>query len=188
MRPHCEAVPMPRHVISRGAHSVRPHSMAIRVPMNSICTPRRGERPVAYRGHVSVKPGPSLRACGARPSAGWPSHGDKALRGQSGGRREGRFSRRDALCASALQGLARATAFHRATWVAGWPWPKGDMPRSSSWHPSGRAEPAPCILCMSTKYPGYVSTTYTLEYPAPPPYQYPSTPLPLPSTYPQREG
>jgi hypothetical protein len=77
------------------------------------------------------------------PLRGWPSHGEKALRGQSGGRREGRFSRRDALCASALQGLARATAFHRATWVAGWPWPKGDMPRSSSWHPSGRAEPAP---------------------------------------------
>ena len=54
-----------------GAHSVRPPGKATRMPMNCICTPRRGERPVAYRGHVSVKPGPSLRACGARPSAGW---------------------------------------------------------------------------------------------------------------------
>ncbi len=74
-----------------GAHSVRPHSMAIRVPMNSICTPRRGERPVAYRGHVSVKPGPSLRACGARPSAGWAIQARTALRGKPGDGAEGGF-------------------------------------------------------------------------------------------------
>ncbi len=53
-----------------------------------------------------------MRACGARPSAGWPRDRDKAFRGQTRGRREGRFSRRDALCASALQGRTRAEAFH----------------------------------------------------------------------------
>jgi len=56
--------------------------------------------------------GSSLRACGARPSAKWPSDGEKAFRGQTGGRREGRFSRWDALCASVLQGRTRAEAFH----------------------------------------------------------------------------
>jgi len=100
-----------------------------------------GGLPVAQSWNVLVKPMVSLRACGARPSARWPSDGDKALRGQSGGRREGRFSRRDALCASALQGLARATAFHRATWVAGWPWPNGDMPRSNRCLPPGVGSP-----------------------------------------------
>jgi hypothetical protein len=58
-------------------------------------------KPGHPRGYVSVKPGPSLRACGARPSAGWPSEGEKALRGQTRRWRERRFSRRDALCASA---------------------------------------------------------------------------------------
>jgi len=42
---------------------------------------RIGEKPVAQRGHASIKPGLSLRACGARPSAGglaqhgWPRGG-----------------------------------------------------------------------------------------------------------------
>jgi len=42
--------------------------------------------------HASVEPVFSLRACGARPSAKWPSDGEKAFRGQTGGRCEGRFS------------------------------------------------------------------------------------------------
>jgi hypothetical protein len=39
------------------------------------------------------------------------------------GRRRGggRFSRRDALCASALQGLTHAEAFHYTIWVDRWP-------------------------------------------------------------------
>jgi hypothetical protein len=49
-----------------------------------------------------------LRACGARPSAGRPSDGEKALRGQTRRWRERRFSRRDALCASALRGPTNA--------------------------------------------------------------------------------
>jgi hypothetical protein len=60
-----------------------------------------GEKPGHPRGYVSVKPVPSLRACGARPFAGRPSEGEKALRGQTRRWRERRFSRRDALCASA---------------------------------------------------------------------------------------
>jgi len=50
-----------------------------------------GGLPVAQSWNVLVKPMVSLRACGARPSARLPSDGEKALRGQSGGRREGGF-------------------------------------------------------------------------------------------------
>jgi len=53
-----------------------------------------------------------LRACRARPSARWPSDGDKAFRGQTGGQCEGRFSRRDALCASVWYGRPNVEAFH----------------------------------------------------------------------------
>ena len=62
--------------------------------------------------HASVEPVFSLRACGARPSAKWPRDRDKAFRGQTGGRREGRFSRRDAVSAPGLQGRTSAVAFH----------------------------------------------------------------------------
>jgi hypothetical protein len=53
-----------------GTHSVRPCGRAPRMPRHCISTRCRGQRPVAYRAHASVKPVPSLRACGARPSAG----------------------------------------------------------------------------------------------------------------------
>jgi len=62
--------------------------------------------------HASVEPVFSLRACGARPSAKWPRDRDKAFRGQTGGRREGRFSRRDALCASVWYRRPNVEAFH----------------------------------------------------------------------------
>jgi hypothetical protein len=39
--------------------------------------------PVARWRHASVNPTPSRRACGARPSAKWPSDAKNALRGQS---------------------------------------------------------------------------------------------------------
>jgi hypothetical protein len=52
-----------------------------------------------------------LRACGARPSRG-ASRGEMALRRKARGSRERRFSRRDALCASAWQGRAQAGASH----------------------------------------------------------------------------
>jgi hypothetical protein len=76
---------------SRRGALCAPPGKATRMPMNCICTPRRGERPVAYRGHVSVKPGPSLRACGARPSAGWAIQARTALRGKPGDGAEGGF-------------------------------------------------------------------------------------------------
>ena len=62
--------------------------------------------------HASVEPVFSLRACGARPSAKWPRDRDKAFRGQTGGRCEGRFSRRGALCAPVLQGRTHSNDFH----------------------------------------------------------------------------
>jgi hypothetical protein len=62
--------------------------------------------------HASVEPVFSLRACGARPSAEWPRDRDKAFRGQTRGRCEGRFSRRDALCASVWYGRPNVEAFH----------------------------------------------------------------------------
>jgi hypothetical protein len=103
-----------------------------------------GEKPGHPRGYVSVKPGPSLRACGARPFAGGPSEGEKALRGQTRRWRERRFSRRDALCASALQGRTRAEAFHFHPMMR----PEasalpGTCLGQASAFLSGRAEPAP---------------------------------------------
>jgi len=64
------------------------------------------------RGHVSIEPVLSLGTCGARPSAKWPRDRDKAFRGQTGGRREGRFSRRGALCAPVWYGRPNVEAFH----------------------------------------------------------------------------
>jgi hypothetical protein len=52
---------------------VRPRRTAFRMPGHFIPTRCVGERPAAYRPHASVKPVPSLRACGARPSAGGQS-------------------------------------------------------------------------------------------------------------------
>jgi len=57
---------------------VRPNQcQGISFPPHALKIP-----PVAYRPHASVKPVPSLRACGARPSAKWPSDAKKALRGK----------------------------------------------------------------------------------------------------------
>jgi len=56
---------------------------------------------------------------------------------------EGWFSRRGAVSAPGWQGRTHSKAFHYPRWVAGWPWPNGDMPRSSRSLPHGRAEPAP---------------------------------------------
>jgi hypothetical protein len=70
---------------------VRPLSMAKRVPRHSVFT--------RWPGGVGSPTGTCLdqarcfplRACGARPSAGGPSEGEKALRGQTRGWREKRF-------------------------------------------------------------------------------------------------
>jgi len=56
-----------------GTHSVRPRGKAIRKPRHYILTGWVDDKAVAKRAHASVKPRPSLRACGARPSAGRPT-------------------------------------------------------------------------------------------------------------------
>jgi len=57
-----------------GTHSVRPRGEAVCKSGHSIPTGWVDDKAVAKRAHASVKPRPSLRACGARPSAGgYPS-------------------------------------------------------------------------------------------------------------------
>jgi len=69
---------------------------------------------------------------------------DRSPSGQSPQMARKAVSRRDALCASALQGRTRAEAFHFHPVMrqeAGWR--TGHMPRSSASPPCGRGEPAP---------------------------------------------
>jgi hypothetical protein len=66
-----------------GTHSVRPRIRVGRKPGHNIIIKGAIERPVAQWGGPSVQAKPYLRACGARPSAGRPSDGEKALRGQT---------------------------------------------------------------------------------------------------------
>ena len=73
-----------------GTHSVRPRRTAFRMPGHFIPTRCVGERPAAYRPHASVKPVPSLRACGARPSER-VSRCETALRGSAGDDAKGDF-------------------------------------------------------------------------------------------------
>jgi hypothetical protein len=103
---------------------------------------RVGERPVAEWGDISVGVMPSSRACRARPSEGGQP-GSDGLAGKTRGQREGRFSRRDALCASEMQGRTEAEAQHDDRGQKNAWWPRGHMPRSSASVPLGRAEPAP---------------------------------------------
>ena len=91
MRPRGKAKGEPRHFVTGNGWS-------------------RDRRP--NKDGVSAKPGPSLRACGARPSAWGPVQGKLALWGKAprlGGRG---FSRRGALCAPAWQGRTQTEAFH----------------------------------------------------------------------------
>jgi hypothetical protein len=103
---------------------------------------RVGERPVAEWGDISVGVMPSSRACRARPSEGGQP-GSDGLAGKTRGQREGRFSRRDALCASEMQARTEAEAQHDDRGQKNAWWPRGHMPRSSASVPLGRAEPAP---------------------------------------------
>ena len=138
-----KAVDKAKGVFLGGTRSPRPRCKAGRKPGRVTLTDglARGSRP--KRGDIRFSVMPPLRACGARPSARWPSDGEKAFQGQTRGWRERRFSRRDAVSASALQGRTRAEAFHFHPVMrqeAGWR--TGHMPRSSASPPCGRAEPA----------------------------------------------
>ena len=65
---------------------------------------------MAHRGHVWARPMPPLRACGARPSAGWMLRGETAL-GEKGPKiGEGRFSRRGAVSAPGRYGRTNGKA------------------------------------------------------------------------------
>ena len=124
----------------------------------------------------------SLPLQGARSNGRWPSGerpGDNADGGFLGGARSPRPD---------CDAVRKPRHVIIADELARGGSPSGDMPRLYPGHFCGRAEPAPCILRTSTKYPGYVSTTYTLEYPVPPRTSTPVPPLPLPSTYPPEGG
>jgi hypothetical protein len=104
-------------------------SMAKRVPRDSVFTGWPDDEPVAQGPHASVKPDAFL--CGrAEPAPpGEAIESEVASRGKARGWRERRFSRRDALCASAWHGqtCAEEFPFHgmaRRGRVA-----HGDMPR-----------------------------------------------------------
>jgi hypothetical protein len=111
---------------------VRPLSMAKRLPRDSVFTGWPGEAWSPTGTCLDQARCFPLRACGARPSAEWTIPARMALRGRARKSRERRFSRRDALCASASQGPTNAKAFRfypLMTQEAGWP--TGHMPRSS---------------------------------------------------------
>jgi len=100
--------------------------------------------PQSKRGMLGLARCFPLRACGARPFAGRPSEGEKALRGQTRRWRERRFSRRDALCASAYHGQTCAEGFRSPRHAQARSLvTHGDMSRSSQGPLCGRAEPAP---------------------------------------------
>jgi hypothetical protein len=84
-----------------------------------------------------------IRACRARPSARWPSDGDKAFRAQTWRWGERRFSRRDALCASAWHGQTCAQEFRFHGTAGRGRVAHGDMPGWSQYLSRGRAESAP---------------------------------------------
>jgi hypothetical protein len=91
---------------------VRPPGKAERKPGHLMVTDGRTKGWWPKRDNISVGVMSTLRACGARPSAGWTIQGEMAFRRKARGSRERRFSRRDALCASALRGPTNAEAFH----------------------------------------------------------------------------
>jgi hypothetical protein len=64
---------------------VRPRGTAERMPRHFFPTTCVEDCPGAHQSRASVKPVPSLRACGARPSAGGPSDREMALRGKPPG-------------------------------------------------------------------------------------------------------
>ena len=66
-----------------GTHSVRSFGPAERMPRHFFPTTCVEDCPGAYRPHVSVKRKPTLRACGARPSAGFVIRAGMALRGNA---------------------------------------------------------------------------------------------------------
>jgi len=77
------------------------------------------------------------------PPRGGPSEGEMALRRKAQRRRETSFSRRDALCASALQGRTQTEVQHNQRGQTNARRPNGVISRWKQSLVYGRAEPAP---------------------------------------------
>jgi hypothetical protein len=125
-----------------GTHSVRPRGKAGRKPGRLMITDGRAKGWWPKRDNISVGVMSTLRACGARPSAG-ALPGLKALRGKARNNVGGWFSRRDALCASANTGGMQARVWHDHRGVSAGRALSGDTPRLRPSRFYGRAEPAP---------------------------------------------
>jgi hypothetical protein len=83
-----------------GARSPRPGGKATRKPRDSIPAEWVNDEPMAERKHVGVSVMLLLRACGARPSAGWAIRGICPLEERSEAWRGGVFFGEGALRAS----------------------------------------------------------------------------------------
>ncbi len=95
------------------------------------------------RGHASIVLRLSLRACGARPSAGWNIRARMALRGKPRDNAGGGFSEGCALRVRVVSPCeCRGIPFPPDDEARG-PWPTGEMSPSSRGLPCGRAELAP---------------------------------------------
>ena len=94
-----------------GTHSMRPKIRAGSKPGHVTVTDGLAIGWWPKRSKVWIGAMSSLRACGARPSAGARPRTD-GLAGNIRRRRGGRFSRRDAVSASAWYGRTDAEAFH----------------------------------------------------------------------------
>jgi len=66
-----------------GTRSARPYGTAVLIPRHDIINRGANESPVAQRGDPPTQARSRLRACGARPSAGWTIQGKMALRGKA---------------------------------------------------------------------------------------------------------
>ena len=126
-----------------GTRSPRPHCKAVRKPRHNMIM--GGQTNARWRRGTIPRWKPSLpyRTCRARPSAGGPSPARLAWRGDVRWPCEERILRRDALCASVLQGRTRTEALDCTRWVGGSPWSYDHIFRFCPGFARGRAEPAP---------------------------------------------
>jgi len=119
---------------------VRPRGTAGRMARDCVATDafRRSRWP--RRGNFGVSVMPSLRACRARPSAGWTIPPRKALRGKPGDKEEvgflggARSPRPDCKASRMAKGFINGQGWARNRL------PNGEMPRSNPSHPRGPAE------------------------------------------------
>ena len=95
---------------------MRPRCKAGRKPRDNIIIGGRSNARWPSGGNPPVQARSRLRACGARPSPGRLPHMDN-LAGRTWDRRERRFFRTDALCASALQDIMNGKDFHYRRWL-----------------------------------------------------------------------